>query len=75
MHSVYGPLSVKLAMQVDKPGWWNIRDVLVLLPGPSYEDTQQVGGQVVARDRVGEKNKVVMVFFVGVVPMADVVAF
>jgi len=73
VHSVYGPLSVKLVMQVESPGWRNIRDVLDLLPGPSFEDTQQVGGQGVARDRVGEK-KVVMVFFVGGVTMAEVAA-
>ena len=71
VHSVYGPLSVKLAMQVD--GWRNIRDVLDLLPGPSFEDTQQVSGQTAARDRVGEK-KVVLVFFVGGVTMAEVAA-
>ena len=73
VHSVYGPLSVKLVMQVESPGWRNIRDVLDLLPGPSFEDTQQVGGQGVTRDRVGEK-KVVMVFFVGGVTMAEVAA-
>ena len=73
VHSVYGPLSVKLVMQVESPGWRNIRDVLDLLPGPSFEDTQQVGGQGVARDRVGEK-KVVLVFFVGGVTMAEVAA-
>ena len=73
MHSVYGSLSVKLVMQVENPGWRNIKDVLDLLPGPSFEDTQQVGGQGVARDRVGEK-KVVLVFFVGGVTMAEVAA-
>lgn len=73
VHSVYGPLSVRLVMQVESPGWRNIRDVLDLLPGPSFEDTQQVGGQGVARDRVGDK-KVVLVFFVGGVTMAEVAA-
>ena len=71
VHSVYGPLSVKLAMQVDS--WRNIRDVLDLLPGPSFEDTQQVSGQAAVRDRAGEK-KVVLVFFVGGVTMAEVAA-
>jgi hypothetical protein len=73
VHSVYGPLSVKLAMQVDTPGWRNIRDVLDLLPGPSFEDTQQIGGQGGVRERLGEK-KVVLVFFVGGVTMAEVAA-
>ena len=69
VHSVYGSLSVKLVMQVENPGWRNIKDVLDLLPGPSFEDTQQVVGQGLARDRVGEK-KVVMVFFMGGITMA-----
>ena len=69
VHSVYGSLSVKLVMQVENPGWRNIKDVLDLLPGQSFEDTQQVVGQGLARDRVGEK-KVVMVFFSGGITMA-----
>jgi len=73
VHSVYAPLSVRLVMQVESPGWRNIRDVLDLLPGPSFEDMQQVGGQGVAKDRVGDK-KVVMVFFVGGVTMAEIAA-
>jgi len=73
VHSVYAPLSVRLAMQVESPGWRNIRDVLDLLPGPSFEDVQQVGGQGVTKDRLGDK-KVVMVFFVGGVTMAEIAA-
>ena len=73
VHSVYAPLSVRLVMQVDNPGWRNIRDVLDLLPGPSFEDTQQLGVQGVARDRVADK-KVVLVFFVGGVTMAEIAA-
>jgi len=73
VHSVYGPLSIKLVMQVETPGWRNIRDVLDLLPGPSFEDTQQLGGQSSGRKKMGDK-KVVLVFFVGGVTMAEIAA-
>merc|ERR1719167_1190371 len=73
VHSVYGPLSIKLVMQVETPGWRNIRDVLDLLPGPSFEDTQQLGGQSSGRKKIGDK-KVVLVFFVGGVTMAEIAA-
>ena len=42
VHTVYGPLSVRLVQQLESPGWRHIRDVLDTLPGPSFEDTQQV---------------------------------
>ena len=45
VHSVYAPLSVRLVQHLEKPGWRNMRDVLDLLPGPSFEDTQQVQEQ------------------------------
>ena len=34
--------------QLEAPGWRNIRDVLDMLPWPSFEDTQQIamGGQL-----------------------------
>ena len=38
------------------------------------EDTQQVGRQMEARERVGEKKKVVVGFFVGRVPVAEATA-
>jgi len=71
VHSVYGPLSVKLVMHVESPGWRNMRDVLDQLPGPSFEDTQQSGqsGRHISREK-----KVVLVFFVGGVTMAEVAA-
>ena len=34
VHTVYGPLSVKLVQKLEQPGWRNIRDVLDTLPGP-----------------------------------------
>jgi len=73
VHSVYAPLSVRLVQHLDKPGWRNIRDVLDLLPGPSFEDTQQVGPEGRAKGGSAQ-TKVVLVFFVGGVTMAEVAA-
>ena len=71
VHSVYAPLSVshpfnlrkftsffkkvRLVQQLDKPGWRNMRDVLDLLPGPSFEDTQQVAADSRPRSQGGPK--------------------
>ena len=74
VHTVYAPLSVRLVQQLEAPGWRNIRDVLDMLPGPSFEDTQQIamGGQ--HRRRGPADTKVVLVFYVGGVTMAEVAA-
>ena len=74
VHTVYAPLSVRLVQQLEAPGWRNIRDVLDMLPGPSFEDTQQIamGGQ--QRRRGPADTKVVLVFYVGGVTMAEVAA-
>merc|ERR1719356_2394782 len=63
---------VRLVQQLDKPGWRNMRDVLDLLPGPSFEDTQQVAPESRPRSQAGAK--VVMVMFVGGCTMAEVAA-
>ena len=73
VHSVYGPLSVRLVMNCLSPGWRNIRDVLDMLPGPSFEDTQQVSKQNAVKNNKQDK-KVVLVFFVGGATMAEVAA-
>jgi len=72
VHSVYAPLSVRLVQQLERPGWRNLRDVLDLLPGPSFEDTQQVGPE--GRARPATQPRVVLVFYVGGVTMAEVAA-
>ena len=46
---------VRLVQQLDKPGWRNMRDVLDLLPGPSFEDTQQVAADSRPRSQGGPK--------------------
>ena len=73
VHSVYGPLSVRLVMNCEAPGWRNIRDVLDMLPGPSFEDTQQVGKHQAGRNNKDQK-KTILVFFVGGATMAEVAA-
>ena len=76
VHTVYGPLSVKLVQQLESPGWRNIRDILDMLPGHMFEDAQQVGagGMFPAGKRNPGQKKVVMVFFVGGVTMAEIAA-
>jgi len=73
VHTVYGPLSVKLVQKLEQPGWRNIRDVLDTLPGPHKEDTQQVSAGLSGRRGFGDK-KVVLVFYVGGVTMAEIAA-
>ena len=73
VHSVYGPLSVRLVMNCESPGWRNIRDVLDMLPGPSFEDNQQVSKQNTGRTSKDQK-KTILVFFVGGATMAEVAA-
>ena len=41
VHSVYAPLSVRLVQNCSNPGWRNIRDLLDLIPGPSFEEIQR----------------------------------
>jgi len=74
VHSVYAPLSVRLVQQLEKPGWRNIRDILDLLPGPSFEDTQQLSPSVRGSTRNQDQPKVVLVFFVGGCTFAEVAA-
>jgi len=41
VHSVYAPLSIRLVQHCSNPGWRNIRDVLDLISGPSFEEVQR----------------------------------
>eukprot|EP00088_Acartia_fossae_P065158 TRINITY_DN80294_c0_g1_i1.p1 TRINITY_DN80294_c0_g1~~TRINITY_DN80294_c0_g1_i1.p1 ORF type:complete len:190 (+),score=26.66 TRINITY_DN80294_c0_g1_i1:41-610(+) len=74
VHSVYAPLTIRLVQQLEKPGWRNIRDVLDILPGPSFEDTQQIPRSVPNISRGSDQAKVVLVMFVGGCTMAEVAA-
>jgi len=73
VHSVYAPLSVRLVQQLEKPGWRNIRDVLDTIPGANFEDTQQVPPRHSSVPN-SSPQKVVLVFFVGGVTMAEIAA-
>lgn len=42
VHSVYAPLSIRLAERLIQPGGWQgLNDILGLLPGPSVNDSQE----------------------------------
>ena len=41
LFSVYAPLSVRLVQNCSNPGWRNVRDVLDLISGPSFEELQR----------------------------------
>ena len=41
VHSVYAPLSIRLVQNCTNPGWRSVRDVLDLISGPSFEETQR----------------------------------
>jgi hypothetical protein len=43
VHSVYAPVSVRLAQYLVRPnGWRGLQDVLGLLPGPTVEESQSL---------------------------------
>lgn len=51
VHSVYAPISCRLAQQMIRPGWKGIQDVLGLLPGPTIEMTQALSQGQRARSK------------------------
>ena len=42
MYSGYAPLSVRLAQILARPGWRSITEILNLLPGPTFDEVQQI---------------------------------
>ncbi|XP_063227243.1 vacuolar protein sorting-associated protein 33A isoform X2 [Bacillus rossius redtenbacheri] len=73
VHSVYAPLSVRLAQHLARPGGWrSLQDVLGLLGVPSFQETQRTA--LGRRDSVASQSsqtdvpKVVLVFFIAVAP-------
>lgn len=43
VHSVYAPLSVRLAQKAARPATWrSLADVMSLLPGPTLDETQSL---------------------------------
>ncbi|XP_011311301.1 vacuolar protein sorting-associated protein 33A [Fopius arisanus] len=81
VHSVYAPLSVRLAEQLVQPGGWQgLNDVLGLLPGPAVS-TDSRGtisgmrrGSFTSEDSTAEPPRLVLVFFIGGCTYAEVSA-
>lgn len=44
VYSGYAPLSVRLTQLLARPGWRSIEEVLKMLPGPHFEERQQLPG-------------------------------
>lgn len=42
VYSGYAPLSVRLTQVLARPGWRSIEEVLKMLPGPHFEERQQL---------------------------------
>ncbi|XP_041891020.1 vacuolar protein sorting-associated protein 33A [Corvus kubaryi] len=64
VYSGYAPLSVRLAQLLARPGWRSIEEVLKMLPGPHFEERQQLPTGLQKKRQHGE-NRVTLVFFLG----------
>lgn len=42
VYSGYAPLSVRLIQYLARPGWRSITEVLNILPGPTFDEVQQI---------------------------------
>ncbi|XP_050292813.1 vacuolar protein sorting-associated protein 33A [Anthonomus grandis grandis] len=72
VHSIYAPLSVRLAEQVTKNGGRKqLHDVLGLLPGPTLDESPVIGPNVIQNY---DGPKVVLVFFIGGCTFAEISA-
>ncbi|CAG9770251.1 unnamed protein product [Ceutorhynchus assimilis] len=72
VHSIYAPLSVRLAEQVTKNGGWKqLHDVLGLLPGPTLDESPSIASNVIQNY---DTPKVVLVFFIGGCTFAEISA-
>ncbi|NXF33380.1 VP33A protein, partial [Nyctibius bracteatus] len=73
VYSGYAPLSVRLAQLLARPGWRSIEEVLKMLPGPHFEERQQLPAGLQKKRQHGE-NRVTLVFFLGGVTYAEIAA-
>ncbi|XP_044514700.1 vacuolar protein sorting-associated protein 33A isoform X3 [Gracilinanus agilis] len=73
VYSGYAPLSVRLAQLLARPGWRSIEEVLKMLPGPHFEERQQLPAGLQKKRQQGE-NRVTLVFFLGGVTYAEIAA-
>ncbi|RXM90788.1 Vacuolar protein sorting-associated protein 33A [Acipenser ruthenus] len=73
VYSGYAPLSVRLAQLLVRPGWRSIEEVLKMLPGPHFEERQQLPSGLHKKRQQGE-NRTTLVFFLGGVTYAEIAA-
>ncbi|KAK9880635.1 hypothetical protein WA026_011875 [Henosepilachna vigintioctopunctata] len=74
VHSVYAPLSIRLAEQLTKSGGWKqLQDVMGLLPGPTIDESPIIPKSLLNFDS-SDGTSVVLVFFIGGCTFAEVSA-
>ncbi|XP_067911139.1 vacuolar protein sorting-associated protein 33A isoform X2 [Heterodontus francisci] len=73
VYSGYAPLSVRLTQLLARPGWRSIEEVLKMLPGPHFDERQQLPSGLHKKRQQGE-NRVTLVFFLGGVTYAEIAA-
>ncbi|XP_010895608.1 vacuolar protein sorting-associated protein 33A isoform X1 [Esox lucius] len=73
VYSGYAPLSIRLAQVLARPGWRSIEEVLKMLPGPHFEERQQLPAGLHKKRQQGE-NRTTLVFFLGGVTYAEIAA-
>uniref|UniRef100_A0A8D0D367 VPS33A core subunit of CORVET and HOPS complexes n=1 Tax=Sander lucioperca TaxID=283035 RepID=A0A8D0D367_SANLU len=73
VYSGYAPLSVRLTQVLARPGWRSIEEVLKMLPGPHFEERQQLPAGLHKKRQQGE-NRTTLVFFLGGVSYAEIAA-
>ncbi|XP_033216509.1 vacuolar protein sorting-associated protein 33A [Belonocnema kinseyi] len=83
VHSIYAPLSVRLAEKLVQGGWEGITDFLGLLPGPTIENgstNSNPTGRTERRNSITSENsttdppKLMLVFFIGGCTYAEISA-
>ncbi|XP_032671403.1 vacuolar protein sorting-associated protein 33A isoform X2 [Odontomachus brunneus] len=82
VHSIYAPLSVRLAEQLVQPiGWQGLNDVMGLLPGPTVssvpynaQSSLAKRNSITSEDSSSEPAKLIMVFFIGGCTFAEISA-
>ncbi|XP_023288032.1 vacuolar protein sorting-associated protein 33A [Orussus abietinus] len=82
VHSIYAPLSVRLAEQLTQPGGWQgLNDVFGLLPGPTVNSsstnttsTLTRRNSITSEESISESPKLVLVFFIGGCTCAEISA-
>eukprot|EP01102_Stenamoeba_stenopodia_P011988 TRINITY_DN372_c0_g1_i1.p1 TRINITY_DN372_c0_g1~~TRINITY_DN372_c0_g1_i1.p1 ORF type:complete len:619 (+),score=176.59 TRINITY_DN372_c0_g1_i1:181-2037(+) len=63
VYAMYAPVSIRLVQYAFNPGWKPLGDVIKELPGPAFEEIQQLPAG--AQEAPGQRNPVTLVFFIG----------